>query len=99
MAVGLENKRVALNGAEHFPATGEAEFPVEFSGLVEKEDVLGLFGEEFFGFCEESKAGVALDNVFEFGDPGVFVLDGLCSWAVSFLAFFLMFFGGFGDEE
>lgn len=39
-----EEQRVAGNEFGDFTAAGESEFPVEFSGVVEAEDLFGLFG-------------------------------------------------------
>lgn len=48
MAVGLEELRVLLNGSGDLPAAGETEFAVEFTGIVELENVFGLIGEILF---------------------------------------------------
>ncbi len=42
MAVGLEEERVAEDGAGYFAAAREAELAVELAGIVEAEDVFGL---------------------------------------------------------
>lgn len=68
MAVGLEEQRVAEDGAGHLAAAREAELAVELAGVVEAEDVFGLGGEEGFGFGGESEVGVALDDALEVGD-------------------------------
>lgn len=99
MAIGLENQRVALDGLEDFAAAGEAERLVEFAGVVEAEDLLGLFGEVFFRFGEESVMGVSEEDGFQVGKEVWFGLDQFCSWAFLLLALLPEFLGGFGDEE
>lgn len=42
MAVGLEEQRVAEDGAGDLAAAREAELAVELAGIVEAEDVFGL---------------------------------------------------------
>ena len=68
MAVGLEEQRVAEDGAGDLAAAREAELAVELAGVVEAEDVFGLGGKEGFGFGGESEVGVALDDALEVGD-------------------------------
>lgn len=67
MAIGLEYERVAEDGFQNLAAAGEAELLVEFSGVIEAEDLEGLFGEEFFGFSEESEVGISEEEVFKVG--------------------------------
>ncbi|KAK4424574.1 hypothetical protein Salat_1650900 [Sesamum alatum] len=68
MAIGLENERVAEDGLQNFPAAGEAKLLVEFPGVIEAEDLVGLFGEEFFALSEESEVRISEENVFEVGN-------------------------------
>lgn len=65
VAIGLEEERVALDEAGDFAATREAEFAVEFAGVVKAEDVFRLGGEELFGARDEAEEGVAVENAFE----------------------------------
>lgn len=84
---------------QYFSTAGEAQALVKFSSLVEEEDLLGLFGKIFFGFCQESEVGIAVEDVFEVGDEVWFGLNKFGSWAFLFLAFSLEFLGGFGYEK
>lgn len=72
---------------------------MEFSGVVEAEDLLGLFGEIFFGFREESEVGVSMEDAFKLGNEIWLGLNRFGSRAFFFLAFFSEFFGNFRDEE
>lgn len=72
---------------------------MEFSGVVEAEDLLGLFGEIFFGFREESKMGISVEDDFKVGNEIWLGLNRFGSRAFFFLAFFSEFFGNFRDEE
>lgn len=87
------------DGLENFPAAGEAKLLVEFSGVIEAEDFVGLFGEKFFGLSEESEVRISEEDVFEVGNDAWLGLNECSSWAVLFLALFLEFLGSFGDEE
>lgn len=49
---------MSLEGSDNLAATWEPQLLVKFSGIVEAEDMMGLFGEEFFGFREESEMGI-----------------------------------------
>lgn len=68
MAIGLENERVAEDGFQNFAAAGEAELLVEFTGVIEGEDLEGLFGEIVFGLVEESEMIVSEEDVLEIGN-------------------------------
>lgn len=56
---------MALDELHYLPAAGESELLVELPGVVEAEDVLRLFGEEFFGFGEKPDVIVAVEEVLE----------------------------------
>lgn len=66
---------MALDGAEDLTTTREAELPVELAGEVEGEDLVGLFGEEGFGFGKKMELGVAFEDLFKMGDELGLVLD------------------------
>lgn len=70
------------NELRDLATAGEAELAVEFAGIVEAEDLFGLFGEEFFGSGEESEGGVAVEEGFEVGDSGGVWLDGTSAWGI-----------------
>lgn len=72
---------------------------MEFSGVVEEEDLLALFGEEFLGFGEESEMSVAVEDVLQVADEIGLGLNRFGSRAFLLLALFSELFGGFGDEE
>lgn len=72
---------------------------MEFSGVVESEHLLGLFGEVFLGSGEESVIEISVEDFFEVGNEIRLGLNRFGSRAFFFLAFFYEFFGGFGDEE
>lgn len=99
MAVGLEEQRVFLDEAGDLAAPGEAELPVELASVVEAKDMFGLLGEEVLGLCNESKEGVALDDVLEVRNAIGLRLNQLGAGTYFLCAFFLEFFGGFGDQE
>lgn len=88
-----------LEGSGDFAAAREAELAVELAGVVEAEDAVGLLGDVFFGFGEESEVGVASDDAFQVGDEVGLGLDELGARAVMVFAPLFEFFGGFGDEE
>lgn len=48
---------------------------MELAGTVKGEDLVGLFGEECFGFGEEMEMGVAVEDLFKVGNEVGFVLD------------------------
>lgn len=47
-----------LEGFDYLAATWKPKLLVKFSGIVKGKDMMGLFGEELFGFVEESEMGV-----------------------------------------
>lgn len=99
MAVGLKEQRVFLDEAGDLAAPGEAELAVELAGFVEAEDMFGLLGEEVLGLGNESEGGVALDDVLEVRNAIGLRLDQFGAGTFFLRAFFLEFFGGFGDQE
>lgn len=99
MAVGLEEQRVALDGASDLAAAGEAKLAVEFAGLIEAEDVFWLLGEEVLGLGDESEEGVPLYDVLEVKNAIRLRLNQFGSGAFLLSAFLLEFFGDFGDQK
>ena len=90
---------MAQEEAGDLAAAREPELAVELAGVVEAEDVLRLGGEELLRAGHEAEEGVAVENALELGDAVRFGLDRGGSRAGFGFAFFLEFFGGFGDEE
>ena len=90
---------MAGNGSDDFATAGETKFAKEFAGVVKEEDLFALFGEEFFGFREESEGGIAVEDGFEVGDFVGVGCDGSCARRLGFGAFGSVFLGGFGYEE
>lgn len=80
MSIRLERERVALEKFKNFPPAGKPEFPIQFTGFIETEDLVGLFGEVVFGFEEESEVGVAFKDVFEVLDAFGVGLDVFGPW-------------------
>lgn len=72
---------------------------MEFSGVVEAEHLLRLFGEVLFCSGEESVIGISVEDFFEVGNEIRLGLNRFGSRAFFFLALFSEFFGGFGYEE
>lgn len=99
MAISLENERVAEDGFQNFASAGKPQLLVEFSGVVEAEHLLRLFGKVLFGFGEKSEMGISEEDAFEVRNEIGLSLNQFGSWAFFFLAFLLEFLGGFGDEE
>lgn len=99
VTVSGEEQRVAGNEFGDFTAAGESEFPIEFPGVVEAEDLFGLFGYEFFGFGEESVLGITGEEGFEMGDFVGVGCDGSGAGRIGFGALGFMFLGGFGYEK
>ncbi|CAI9763876.1 unnamed protein product [Fraxinus pennsylvanica] len=61
--------------------------------------MLRLFREEFLSFGEESEVGISEKDVFEVGYKIWLGLDQVRARTILFLAFFLEFLGGFGDQK
>lgn len=99
MAISFEQEGVEVEEFEDFPASGKAELLVELGGVVEAEDLVGLFGEEVPGSGEEAEVRVAVEDVLEVGEEVWLGLDWVGSGALFLLPFLLELFGGFGDEE
>lgn len=99
MAVGLEDQRVALDGAGNLAAAREAELAVELAGVVEEDDAFRLLGDEVLGLGEEPEVGVALDDAFQCRDQVGLGLDVLGSGALLLLPLLPKLLRGFGDEE
>lgn len=71
---------MALEGTDNLAATWEPQLLVKFSSIVKAKDMMGLFGQEFFGFSEESEMGIAYEDVFEVGDDVWLSLDQCGTW-------------------
>lgn len=90
---------MALYRPDNFPAAGKTELLVEFAGFVKEYHLLRLFREEFLSSVEESEVGISEKDVFEVRYNIWLGLDQVRARTILFLAFFLEFLGGFGDQK